>query len=289
MKVAVLGNCQARSLAAALAWASPDIEATEIVWSGVRDETHAEQIRDSLAAYDLVLSQPYKGFRALRPKLIDRFAPRAIYYPRFYFTGLHPDARKMTVGPGSFQFGVWHSNLAMAAFVRGVPVQEAADLYNAYLYGVLGYYDDYARAEALQIDAGRQLGLDLAEAFEGWRGQVFADDPVHQHLTVGVAMAEALIAAHGLDRTPDEARGPLPADPLAGGFVWPIYPEVARRHTITGAAAPDVIFRNAERDPEVGLQQMLQEAYSAYAAAPEAVAAQPGLAEAVETLRREGV
>jgi hypothetical protein len=287
VKVAVLGNCQARSVAAALEWSSPDLTATPIVWSGVHGEAEAETVRDGLAAYDLVLSQPYKGFRALRPKIIARFARRSAFFPRFYFTGLHPDARKMKVGPGSFQFGVWHSNIAMAAFVRGVPAREAADLYNAYLYGVLGYYDDYARAEALQAAAGREHGLDLEPAIASWRGEVFANTPVHHKLSVGLAMAEAVIASLGLPRRQEGERGALPADPLAGGFVFPVYPQIARRLGL--ATEANLIFRNAERDAEVGIEQMLDEAFFAYAAAAEAIAAQPGVAESAETLRREGV
>lgn len=283
MKVAVIGNCQARSVAAALPHLSPGLEATAIVWSGVAGEEHAERIRDGLADYDLVLSQPYKGFRALRPKIIERFARRSAFFPRVYFTGLHPDARKMVIGPGSFQFGIWHSAIAMAAFTRGVPAHEAADLYNAYIYGVLGYYDDYAQAEALQIEATREHGLDLAADLSAWRGQVFMNTPVHPRLQVGLAMASALVGRLGLSRGGDS---PLPADPLSGGFVYPVYPEIARR---LGLAGGDLVFRNAERDREVTLDQMLAEAYAAYALAPEAIAAQPGVSDAVARLRKEGV
>lgn len=282
MKVAVLGNCQARSLAVALAHRSPGIEATAIVWSGVTGEPDAEAIRDGLAAYDLVLSQPYKGFRALRPKIVSRFATRSAFFPRFYFTGLHPDARKMKVGPGSFQFGVWHSSLAMAAFLRGVPAREAADLYNAYIYGVLGYFDEYARAEALQADAAGQHGLEIAPALAGWRGQVFFNTPAHPKLQVGLALADALVASLGL---PHAAQPNSPADPLTGEFIFPVYPEIARRLGFEG----ELTFRNANRDPVVGLEQMLAESFAAYAGAPEIIAAQPGIDEAVERLRREGV
>lgn len=283
MKVAVLGNCQARSLAAALPHLSPGIEATPIVWSSLADEAAAEAVRDGLAAYDLVLAQPYKRFRALRPKIVARAARRSALFPRFYFDGLHPDALLLGVEHGiGFQFGVWHSALAMAAFLRGMPTREAADLYNAYIYGALGYYDAYAAAEALQVDAALELDVDLAPAFAGWRGRVFANTPSHPRLTVGLAIAEQLAATLGLPVAP---AGNLPADPLDGGFVFPVYPEIARR---LGVAA-DLVFRNAARDREVGLAQMLDEAFAAYAAAPEAVAALPRAAQAAEILRREGV
>lgn len=283
MRIAVLGNCQARSLAAALPCLSPRVEATPIVWSAIADEAEAEAIRDSLSAYDLVLAQPYKKWRALRPKIIARFSRRSALYPRFYFTGLHPDAVLLGVERGiGFQFGVWHSALAMAAFLRGVPAREAADLYNAYVYGVLGYFDAYEPAQALQIEAGRELGLDLGPAFDGWRGQVFANTPSHPRLTMALAIAEQLAANLGLAVAPGADR---PADPLDGGFVFPVYPEVARRLGVAG----DLVFRNAARDREVGLEQMLQEAYAAYASAPETVAALPRAVEAAEILKREGV
>lgn len=283
MRIAVLGNCQARSLAAALAWLSPGVETTAIVWSSIADEAAAQGVRDTLPAYDLVLSQPYKKWRALRPKIIDRAAKRLALYPRFYFEGLHPDALLLGVEHGlSFQFGVWHSALAMAAFARGVPAREAADLYNAYLYGALGYFDTYDQAVALQLDAGAELGVDLSSAFEGWRGQVFANTPSHPRLAVGLAIAERLITALDLKRSP---LGPPPADPLDGGFVFPVYPEVGRRLGLEG----DLVFRNALRDPVVGLEQMLSESFAAYGLAAEAIAALPRIASAVETLRREGV
>jgi len=283
VKVAVLGNCQARSLAAALAHISPGIEATPIVWSTIPNEAAAETVRDSLGAYDLVLAQPYKRFRALRPKIIARFAQRSALYPRFYFDGLHPDALLLGVEHGlGFQFGGWHSALAMAAFLRGVPAREAADLYNAYIYGALGYYDAYAAAEALQIDAGQELGIDLSAAFAGWRGQVFANTPSHPRLAVGLAIAERLAASLGLPIAPT---GPFPADPLTGGFIFPVYPEIGRRLGIEGG----LVFRNAGRDAAVGLEQMLSESFAAYGFAPAAIAALPRIAAASEILRREGV
>jgi hypothetical protein len=283
VKVAVLGNCQARSLAAALAHLSPGIEATPIVWSTIHDEAAAEGVRDSLAAYDLVLAQPYKKWRALRPKIIARFSSRSALYPRFYFDGLHPDALLLGVEHGlGFQFGVWHSALAMAAFLRGVPAREAADLYNAYIYGVLGYFDAYAAAEALQIDAGGEHGVDLTAAFAGWRGQVFANTPSHPRLAVGLAIAAQLAPALGLPVAPV---GPLPADPLTGGFIFPVYPEIGRKLGLEG----DLVFRNAGRDDAVGLEQMLSESFAAYGFAPAAIAALPRVVAAAEVLRQQGV
>ena len=64
VKVAVLGNCQARSLAAALE-AHAEVETTTVTWAAVADETEAAQLLERLAAFDVVISQPYKRFQEL--------------------------------------------------------------------------------------------------------------------------------------------------------------------------------------------------------------------------------
>ncbi len=84
---------------------------------------------------------------------------------------------------------------------------------------------------------------------------------------------------------PIAAAGPAPPDPLTGGFIFPVYPEIGRRLGVEG----ELVFRNAGRDATVGLEQMLSESFAAYGFAPAAIAALPRVAAAAEVLRREGV
>ncbi|OJU12922.1 MAG: hypothetical protein BGN86_02440 [Caulobacterales bacterium 68-7] len=282
VKVAVLGNCQARSLAAALE-AHAEVETTTVTWAAVADETEAAQLLERLAAFDVVISQPYKRFQALRPKIIARQPTRSAFYPRFYFSGLHPDALMLSPDhPLEFRFGGWHSTIALAAFHRGLSARDAADLYNAYIYGVLGYFRRYGEAEALQVEAALDVGLDLRADLAAWRGQVFAHTPNHPNMIVAEAMAGRLIQRLSLARRQPKAKA---TDPLADGFAFPVYPEIGRRIGIVGEMA----FRTGRREPPIGLEQMLDEAFKAYGRNAAAVAELPEVTRTVEALRREGV
>jgi hypothetical protein len=101
-------------------------------------------------------------------------------------------------------------------------------------------------------------------------------------MIVAEAMAERLIARLSIPRREPAAR---PTDPLADGFIFPIYPEIGRRIGITG----DMTFRNARNTPEIGLEQMLDGAFNACSRNASALPELPEVTRAVEALRREGV
>jgi hypothetical protein len=282
MKILVLGNCQARSLAAALAYLT-GAETTHLVSATIADEAAAEAARDSLPTYDLVLSQPHKRFRALRPKIVERYATRSCFYPRFWFTGLHPDAIAVVDEPGfSDQFGGWHSTLALAAFVRGLTPAEAQALFNDEVFEALGYYEAYGRAEAAQAEAAAQFGFDFHALLAASRGRVFANTPSHPHLSFVLAFADQLAEQLELPR---KLATDLPPDPLADGFIFPVYPEIGRRLGITG----DMLFRKSSDGSDLSLAQMLDGAYAAYTTDRDHVAAHPQVAAAAEALQKAGV
>jgi tetratricopeptide (TPR) repeat protein len=288
--ITVLGNCQAHGVSQCLRRLLPDADVTGIVWNEVDSSEHAEQIARRLEGQDIVIVQPTdKGYHgALRTELLRPRVKRMELFPSFHFTGFHPDLLwmpKEALRRGRrHRFGTWHSALVLAAFTRGAPQVEAADLFNAYIYGVLGYFDEFAKAERYHIDAAAELGFDIEAELDLWMaGGAFVHVPNHPSIDVFWSLARMICARLGLETA--QGQDP-PADRLAALARWPVYPEIARRLGVKGS----LTFESpGGLEPAAGLEEMIDELYRGYAEADPRALRTPRIQRMVETLRAEGV
>ena len=261
-----------------------------MMWTEAGTAMSDEQIARRLEGRDLVISQPgekpYHG--ALRTSVLAPRMASYVLFPNVLFTGFHPDLMQLN---GSLsrvaqrhRFGVWHSALAMGAFLRGVPESQAADLFNAYIYDALGYFDEYAKAEQHLLQAGRESGMDLEPELATWRRNgIFVHVPNHPTVGVFWSLAELICRRLGLEtRTIDT----LPPDRLATYNSWPVYPEIARRLQVEGSLR----FQSCDVDePPREVDALIHELYRVYAQTdPEALRV-PRIIEVEEILKREGV
>ena len=289
--VTVIGNCQAFGLAQCLRRLCPDVDVTGLVWNQIASGDHAERVILGLQTQDVVLSQltERRDHGALRTSRLRPRVDRLTLFPTLHFTGFHPDLLWLPKqgGPGSprlHQLWTWHSALVMAAFVRGVPQAEAAELFNAYVYRALGYFDEYAKAERGHLGAAHEIGFDLQPLFARWRRDgAFVHVPNHPVIGVPWSLAELIWERLGLQT---QAAGEPPPDRLRTLGAWPVYPELARALGVEGSLRFEP---RGESGPAADLDQTIDEHYRAYAECDPESLRMPRILDMVETLRNEGV
>ena len=156
-----------------------------------------------------------------------------------------------------------------------------AELFNAYVYGLLGYFDVCAKAESYMVEAGRPYGFRLEAAVQEWRTDgAFMHTPMHPRRRVFTSIAEKVADALELGTAQAHADAPDMLEPLG---VWPVYPEIARRLGMVG----DLTFR-FQNTPPMGLKAMIARAY-AFNATLDLERVRESVGDVIEILRHEGV
>ncbi len=232
MRVGVLGNCQAQGVADSIKSFAPDVDITRHLLVGLHpaDRTTTDRVVEDLLSCDVVFLQTLEDrrpeFRSLIMGLVDAH-PRAVRIPVFAFRGFHPDCGHVQRGGQQVQgaLGPYHSILGCAGWLEGLPAERTAALFNAFSYAALGYFDVYDQARERLTGQAVALGYELSPLFA-------ACAPPFMH-TVNHPTASALheVARRALEMAgvARSAKAPLPTDHLAGGPIWPIYPDIARR------------------------------------------------------------
>ncbi|NSY19766.1 GSCFA domain-containing protein [Neorhizobium sp. AL 9.2.2] len=246
MTIAIIGHCQASSLAQLLGVIArrDDIRAISAKdLSGQAAEDTAKTLeRDEQI---IVLSTWRKAVEAL---INPRFHARITVAPTVYFTGYHPDfvyAKGGAVSP----LGNPLSALALYGFREGFSVEETVSLFRDEVFEHLGYYDHWAASVAALQQEGRKTGISLDAMLTQWMALgCFVYTPNHPVLPVMIDIAVAMAEKMSLDiylRRPHR----LVADPFVSGPVFPVFPEVARRHGIDGDYLFRVPIRNMDLSP----------------------------------------
>ncbi len=295
IRISVLGNCQALGVAACLRRLLPDADILGVSGASFNDPSAVSRALAEIEDSDLVAAQPVST-RALDAARSDalrtRLGSRLRVLPRIHFTGFHPDVvwvpsnRLPPAAKGYAPLGSYHSGLIMAAFAMGLPQERAVDLFNAYVYGILGYFDEYAKTMRYHLNEGRAQGLDLAAEFEQWRGRgIFVHTPNHPTVDVFWSLAQSFVAETGLAAAPGATP---PPDALAHAVRWPVYPEVASRLGVAGSMRFEQGWGRYRT--ELDLPAAVSRFHRAYAAmGAERLLAFPRIASIVGILRAEGV
>jgi len=280
-KLLVIGNCQAYGVARSLRCACPDLEVRTIgLGESVDDEARAAMLGRHADA-EWIATQPLNDSHGvLATDALAAQGRTIIRFPRVTFRGLHPDLLTSQAQLGGLRGN--RSAIIAAAYAMGLPRPRAAELFNAYIYGVLGYFDVYPKAEAHLIGEARKCGMDIAPALQDWLAKgPFMHVPVHPKPIVldwlARQIGERLDVAMG---QPD----PEPSDVMAPLGNWPVYPEIARRLGLEGS----MCFHPGALKPKMGLRTLIAHGYHDYARFPRELVLER-MAPVVETLRREGV
>ena len=236
-----------------------------------------EALAERLWGFDAVISQPLgTKYGPLSSAALSEKADRFLAFPRIYFDGLQPDM----VAAGGYPRGM-HSRLALAGYAMGLSEARVAELFNAFVYGALGYFHAYAKAERYLLDSFAACGLEAGPLIAAWRRDgPFVHAPPHPSIRVMRSIAEQL--GHALELGAPRADA-VAADMLEPLGVWPVYPEIARRLGMSGG----LTFR-FKGEPPIGLEAMIAREYALCASLDREQLAQ-SVGDVIEVLRREGL
>lgn len=233
-RIAVIGNCSALGLANAIQMISPHSEVKHFSVAAF-DTNDPVTVQNLLADFDMAFPfSEVAAYRVVNAKV--KTISRCIPWPSIYFGGFHPDVVYFGINGKVARscLGGYNSRIVAYAYGHELSVGATADLFNALIYGLLGYFDAYAIGKKLFLDSAQQNNLDLEKTFSEWEASdIFMYTPNHPHQRIINDIARELVRAAGL---PDNADVIIDTpDYLASGIIWPVYPEVARRLNLTGS------------------------------------------------------
>ncbi len=287
MRVGILFNCQHRLLADSLRGLLPGCEVEHFELGMLHDPAMQQAVADIYAGCDHVIS--VRAAPEFGPLQDDLLAPRVKalhFFPALVFGGFHPDMVYVpTAGgmlPGITQH--YHSRIAIAGFLAGLGVAATAGLYNALVFGRLGYFEAYARERAMAGWHFAQDGIDIAPLIDRWRERGrFMHSTNHPMAWAYADLAAAICRRIGL-LAPDAApeAGEI-LDDLAMHSTHPVLPPLAAR---LGLPAESLFRLPGMEGRHVTLAEFLAAEFESFAtAAPEELLAVAGMADLVAMLR----
>lgn len=266
--IAVLGNCQAPSIAHILRRIVPGASVTTFPLSEIHDDAARKYTAESLQDFDVVftqpLSQPKHG--PLRVAEIQAGTSKVVLYPEIIFKGFHPDFIGISGGAKVQSAAMeYHSCLVAAAFVRGIPAGEVPSHFNAFNFARLGYFQEYDAGKEFLRSRAASIGYDIAPAFREWEKEgIFMHTPNHPKLHVLMSVAAKAAQKAELPFDLEAATGMQ--DRLSRKVCLPVYPALAKRLRVSIDPEFAVGERKARRTFD--LKQYITETYELYASAP---------------------
>jgi hypothetical protein len=150
MRIAVFGICQAHGFAHALAHMLPEAEVQSFEAAIVRNQGQIATVADLLAGFDVVFTQRFTAgeMEQLATPALRARCRRLALLPRITFPGYHPDMIYLAHEGRQYASPVraYHSAIAAAGFALGLDEAATLGLFNRFVYGRLGYFEEFARA-----------------------------------------------------------------------------------------------------------------------------------------------
>lgn len=227
MKIAVIGNCYVEAVAGCLRQLLPGAEVTPF-WARPSRGEEALAFRARLGDFDVVCAHRY-GSGTFAWAGLEADAKRFIPLPVLAFTGFQPDNILIPALRGPM--GTNHSAIAVASFLLGLPPERAAGLFNAFIYGSLGYFDRFEQERRRLLRSAAEIGFDLEAEFATWP-RPFMHDVGHPAFPTHVSVARILarrLSDHVRDVDWSDPTVVAAANQTKFNAAWPIYPEIAKR------------------------------------------------------------
>jgi hypothetical protein len=284
--VAVVGNCQAASVANCVRQANPRLKVKVISLARQTTAESQEQALRDLGTADTILVQPGGDGLLGSSNLTSRFG-NVVLYPKLTFYGFHPDfflLRGINARPVASACGFYHSKIVAAGFSLGLPERRVLNLFNSFVFARLGYFGRFAAWKKVFLSRTAEAGYELDGDFELWlREGAFMHTLNHPAIRVIASIAERLLhkAEIALVNSPAGA-----ADPLARAARLPVYPEIARAIGVD----PVPCFTLASRpksDGRLSVSEFVRDSYRLYGSLNPGVFETDEIKAAREILRRE--
>jgi capsular polysaccharide biosynthesis protein len=244
LRIGVLSNHQADSLASALRALLPEAEIVAIDSDRIpADPAARDRAAALLHACDHVISRDLPASSGPLATAALREAGRRVHLiPPLEFAGFHPDTVTVRLDQVAITgpTGPYHSRIVVAATLAGLPPEAAAELFNILVFVRLGYVDALAGHGARLVARYLAYGIDLSATLPRWRNAgcfMHAFDRPKLRVMIDLARLACVMMAV---RPAAQPGGGL-ADPLAAPPIHPFFPALAAR----AGLPPDGCFRAA--------------------------------------------
>ncbi len=269
MRIGIMFSCQHRMLADVLRHARPGCEVVSYDVASLGDPAVQGPVAADLVACDHVLSiYTAEAMGPLALAALRARAPALTELPSFSFGGFHPDtvyvptARGFLDGPTHH----YHSRIAIGGYLAGFAPRQTAGLYNALVFGRLGYFQAFLHERIMACQLFAQFDIAIEPLFERWMARgCFMHSVNHPK---GWAFADIGLAIGRKAGLLDEAARVDPdaiIDDLALHAAHPLLPPLARRLGLAG----DTMFQRGHsgaRRP-LPMDAFLEAEYEAFAGA----------------------
>jgi hypothetical protein len=232
LSIAIIGNCQSGALVRCAQAMLPEARVSAITLERIATEADAEAAALRALKADVVLSQEVRleRFGRLQTQALKELVPGLTVYPKIIFTGFHPDAAYVFAGKRALAspIGSYHSQILIAAFLAGLPLERAVGLFRGEVYERLGYFDEFRRAQIYLTRSAAALDFDLHPKRQKWmRADPFMYTINHPKPRVMASIARQAFERLGL--APAAVDPDTIEDSLGRGVRLPVYPEIAER------------------------------------------------------------
>ena len=291
MKIGILSNCQHVGLANSIRALRPDIQVISFEIVLVARQGREIPTMDELATCDLVILDPSPGCPPALSEEKLKGSIKIVKIPPVVFAGYHPDTIYIPTAIGRLQVsaacGPYQSRLTVASYLLGYSPAETKALFNAFIFGELGYFEEYAKSRVSLENTFREYGLDIGRLFPDWakRG-CFMHTIDHPKIYVLFEIAWLACQAIGLEVDPRDGRVEMILDNLMAGHpAMPVYPDIANATGCNG----HTMFKCPSDANIVRLMRMpafISACFKAYAEVPKDILfGGDGVEAAVRTLR----
>jgi hypothetical protein len=239
--ICVISHCQLTPITACLEFLFPHSSIIQVPLTHLRTEKDRNALKAKIKNCDVVFSIPAIGdYGEFQHDQIKGLHNRVIFVPSVDFVGFHPDVFYLNLNSGGVlrsPIGDYNSIICAAGYLKGLPARRIAALFNALIFGRLGYFGEFAASRQELVDRFAYWSkIDVSPLVDGWmkRGS-FMYTVNHPKLYVISSIISTLCAAEGLIGSVDFNVGDLLPDALADGPVCPVLPEIAGRLGVQGS------------------------------------------------------
>jgi hypothetical protein len=164
--------------------------------------------------------------------------------------------------------------IAFAAFNAGFDAARTRRLFRREVFDMCGYFARWDGERDQLLRTFSMYGLDLSSHFRKWsRGESFMYGIDHAKARPIHDIAHAFLVQQGLDISETDI---IPADTIANGACYPIYPEIGEALGIKGS----YMFKLPHTYKLISLEQFIELSFNAYrSCAPVAAVIDPGFLE----------
>ena len=258
MKLMMLGNCQAGSLADSLELLIPGSEighellSNDVATLGAELQKYAKSRKTGLILHDSV-----QNIIDFHPQLQGILPEETIVVPTITFAAFHPDIQYGFIDGSVVKNGLdsdWNSRILLWAYMNKLKEREARELFCEEVYRELGYLDEWSSSSALLKLGFEKCGFD----FGRWMRSVQRDGVFMYGINHPLPIALSNLAIQIVEREFAEKHQHVDdvhkyvTDYLAH-IVWPVYPEIADELGVEGTYRWRVGRKYAQLDEFISL------------------------------------